>query len=700
MTKTTVVLYSDKDFCLLGGHYMNRIVIPLLLASAMLLSSCSCSSSGSHYSESSLDSVSSSEESSSSEAPSSSSVISSSESSESSSSEEPVPQYFTVSFYTNGGVFSDGTYYRSFEVLEGTMPDNQTDVTYRYHDFAGWIDSITGKAFSEFTDGIHGHTNFQANWTQDSPVIFECNLENTEFYPDAKKISTTITNKNVDTLDITNKFVISDDAQMKLNWNPDLDLSKVEIPTCNNSLTIQVYNDTTTTEYSFNVFRDYYVAVSYYKGDQIVHTEEIKVTDSFMPTYQYGEVGYDFWYWADENGKIVDKDIPLIHDLKLYVRGDYRIFTVYLNAAGGECERDYINPQYGEIFNFPVATIEGGNFLGWWLDDEQLTDEYGHALQPWHHLEDTFFTAIAHYKMDIVFNYIVDQEIVKTEYYNLEEYNALSGDLWEYTEHDYFRGWYGAQWWFGSWNEVHTYEQAKEYFDEENNCVNVYGALYVDDYAVLEYIDTMYSWCVANYPDDYNPTNVFVPNTFNTERVAVIGSRYNDYDHVFPASTEELWIPNLMYEFNKSAFKGLPNLYIIGLSEPVPGEHNMFMSNGVLYNDWSGDYWIALTSSKVSDIVNYTAIEGTRYISWYVFEYCLTLQTADLNGVQEIREGAFKDCENLTSVSIYPGMQEIDSGAFEGCTSLTTLYFHGTVEEFGNIRINDSTLLNVQVVYC
>ena len=681
---------------------MNRKIIPLLLASAMLLSSCSCSSNGSHYSESSLDSITSSEESSSSEAPSSSSVISSSESSESesSSSEEPEPQYFTVTFYTHGGVFSDGTYYRSFTVLEGTMPDNQTDVTFRYHDFAGWVDSITGKAYSEFTDGIHGHTNFQANWTQDSPVIFECLLDNSEFYPDAKKIWFTITDKNVDTIDITDKFIISDNAHMMINGNPDTDLSKVEVPTCNNSLLLQVYNDTTTTEYNFNVFRDYYVTVTYYKGDTIVHTEEVKAIDSFRPTYQYGEVGYDFWGWQDENGKYVDKDIPLIHDLKLYVTGDYRIFTVYLDAAGGECERDYINPQYGEIFNFPVATIDGGNFLGWWLDDEQLTDEYGHALQPWHHIEDTFYTAIAHYKMDIAFNYIVDQEIVKTEYYKLEEYNALSGDLWEYTEHDYFRGWYGAQWWFAPWTEVHTYEEAKANYDEENNCVNVYGALYVDDYAVLEYIDTMYGWCVANYPDGYNPMEVVVPNTFNTERVIMIGSRDNDYDHVFPASTMYLTIPNLMNQFNKSAFKGLPNLYAFGLGEPVPGEHNTIVSSNILYHDLYDGTCMALAAPKQSDVVNYTPRESTRTISWYAFEYCITLQTADLNGVQEIYEGAFKDCTNLTSVSLYPTINRVDAGSFEGCTNLTTLYFHGTAEEFRNLPIRDTTLLNAQVVYC
>lgn len=677
---------------------MNHKFIPLLLASAMLLSSCSCSSSGSHYSESSLDPIPSSEESSSSEVPSSS-IISSSESESSSSSEEPVPQYFTVTFVANGGVFSDGTYYRSFEVLEGTMPDNQTDVTYRYHDFAGWIDSVTGKAFSEFTDGIHGHTNFQANWTQESPVILDCFLDNTEFNPDAKKVNVTVTDKNLETLDLTGKFVISDDAQMMVNNNPDLDLSKLEFPTCNNSFSIQVYNTTTTTQYSFNIFRDYDVTVTYFKDGQIVHTDQVWVTDEFLPTYVISEVGWDFWGWVDENNNYIYNKIPLHHDLKLYAQGAPKIVQVYFDAAGGEVSEEYTNPAYGYNFTFPIPTLAGGNFLGWWLDDEQLTNEYGQSLQPWHHAETNVYTAVAHWQMDISINYFVDQVKVNTEYFNYEEYAALTGNVWAYTE-DYFRGWYGDQWWFRDDNHVTTYEEAKNYYDAENTCINLYGGLYVDDYAVLEYVDTLYSWGVVNYPDDYNPTNVFVPNTFNTQRVAVIGSRYNGYDHVFPASTEELWIPNLMYEFNKSAFKGLPNLYIIGLSEPVPGEHNMLMSSGVLYYGWSGDYLTTLTSSKTSDIVNYTVEEGTRYISWYTFEYCLTLQTADLNGVQEIREGAFKDCTNLTTIDIYPTLQVVEKNAFESCSSLTTINFHGTAEEFSNIRINDSTLLNVQVVYC
>lgn len=678
---------------------MNRKIIPLLLASAMLLSSCSCSSSGSHYSESSLDSITSSEESSSSEEPSSSSIISSSESESSSSSEEPVPQYFTVTFVANGGVFSDGTYHRSFEVLEGTMPEYQTDITYKYHDFSGWIDSATGRSYYDFHDGILKDTVFQAYWTQESPVILDCFLDNTEFNPGAKKVNVTVTDKNLETLDLTGKFVISDDAQMMVNNNPDLDLSKLEFPTCNNSFTIQVYNATTTTEYSFNIFRGYYVTVTYFKDSQIVHTDEVWATDEFLPTYVISEVGWDFWGWTDENNNYIDHEIPLHHDLKLYAQGAPKIVQVYFDAAGGEVSEEYTNPAYGYNFTFPIPTLAGGNFLGWWLDDEQLTNEYGQSLQPWHHAETNVYTAVAHWQMVVSINYFVDQVKVNTECFTYEEYAALTGNVWACTE-DYFRGWYGAQWWFGSWNEVHTYEEAKNYFDAENACINLYGATYVDDYAVLEYVDTMYSWCVANYPDDYNPTHVVVPNTFNTERVAVIGSRYDGYDHVFPASTEELWIPNLMYEFNKSAFKGLPNLYIIGLSEPVPGEHNMLMSNGVLYNGWSGDYWTALTCSKVSDVVNYTAIEGTRYISWYAFEYCLTLQTADLNGVQEIYEGAFKDCTNLTSVSLYPTINRVDAGSFEGCTNLTTLYFHGTAEEFRNLPIRDTTLLNAQVVYC
>ena len=680
---------------------MSRKIIPLLLASAMLLSSCSCSSNGSHYSESSLDSVTSSEESSS-EEPSSSSIISSSESSESSSSssEEPAPQYFTVTFNTNGGVFSDGTYFRSFEVLEGTMPSQQTDITYKYHDFDAWIDSVTGKAFSEFTDGIHSHTNFLANWTQDSPYILDCFLDNTEFVPDAKKISTTITDKTVDTLDITDKFVISDDAKMMLNRNPDYDLSKIEIPSWNNSLLLEVYNDTTMTEYSFNVFRDYKVTVSYYRDGNIIHTEEVQVTDSFMPTYRIQETGWDFWGWADESGRYINDPIPLIHDMNLYAQGAARIFTVYFDAAGGEVSEEYENPAYGYNFTFPVPTLAGGNFLGWWLDDEQLTDANGQSLQPWHHAEGTFFTAVAHWKMDVAINFYVDQVLFTTEYYSFEQYAALTGDIWAYTEEDYFRGWYGDQWWFGSWNKVDTYDQAKQYYDEENNCIDLYGALYVDDYAVIEYADTLYSWCVVNYPDDCEMTTVVVPNTFNTERVAVIGSRYSDtYDHVFPATAETIWIPNLMYEFEKSAFKGLPNLITIGLSEPVPGEHNMQVNNEVLYIEWTEDEFYALTSCKQYYLKNFVAIEHTKCINWYAFEYCVSLQTADVRGVEEIREGAFKDCTSLTSISLNKNTKTVESGAFEGCTNLSIVYFYGTSEEYNSIAISDTLLRNVPVMY-
>ena len=684
---------------------MSRQIITLLLASAMLLSSCSCSSNGSHYSESSLDPVPSSEESSS-EEPSSSSIISSSESESSessessSSSEEPVPQYFVVTFYANGGVFLDGTYYRSFDVLEGTIPEKPLDVTMKNYDFVEWVDSISGKSYPEFTDGVHANVNFQATWKQKSPIIFECLLDNTTFDAGAKTIDTYIYDKNVDTLDITDKFIISDDAHMMVNRDPDYDLSKIELPNCENTLTIQVYNATNTTDYTFTVTRKYNVTVYYYDENTIVHTEEVNVTDSFHSSYSYGKRGYNFLGWRDENGSDVPYSFPLIHDVNLYANMGPVIYWVTLDADGGEVSQDSITIGYHQTFTLPVPTLEGASFLGWWLDDEQITNELGQGLQPWDHTETLNYTFVAHYKMDISFNYYVDQQLVRTEYYKDQEFIALTGDLWQYTEQDYFRGWYGAQWWFSDDNQVATFEQAKNYFDEENNRVDLYGALYVDDYAVIEYADTLYSWCVVNYPDDCEMTTVVVPNTFNTERVAVIGSRYSDtYDHVFPATAETIWIPNLMYEFEKSAFKGLPNLITIGLSEPVPGEHNMQVNNEVLYIEWTEDEFYALTSCKQYYLKNFVAREHTRCISWYAFEYCVSLQTADVRGVEEIREGAFKDCTSLTSISLNKNTKTVESGAFEGCTNLSIVYFYGTSEEYNSIAISDTLLRNVSVMY-
>lgn len=57
--------------------------------------------------------------------------------------------------------------------------------------------------------------------------------------------------------------------------------------------------------------------------------------------------------------------------------------------------------------------------------------------------------------------------------------------------------------------------------------------------------------------------------------------------------------------------------------------------------------------------------------------------------VTRIGDGAFRNCAQMTSVTIPNSVTRIGSAAFEGCTSLTIIYYNGTVTAWNNINKAD-----------
>ena len=301
---------------------------------------------------------------------------------------------------------------------------------------------------------------------------------------------------------------------------------------------------------------------------------------------------------------------------------------------------------------------------------------------------------------DVDFNYYVDQVLVHTETYTRAQYETLTGDLWEYTSEPHFRGWYGAQWWFSDWSSVDSLQAAKNYFDESKNCVNLYGAPYTDDYAVLEYYDTLYSWGVTRYPSDCTLTNIVIPDSFNTQGFAWLGSRFGSAEQVFPSSTRTLTLTDTLQGFNDYAFKGLNNLTTLFLTHNPSYDTRVFLEDDILYFhgfSWSDNK--ALTTVKTGGEKNRVIAEQTAIINDYAFE-CCDLETIDLSGALEVRPGAFKDCKELTSITLTSSMQTVAAGSFIGCEKLETIYFHGDMKDFDSIIIKDDTLKSTNVVCC
>ena len=82
------------------------------------------------------------------------------------------------------------------------------------------------------------------------------------------------------------------------------------------------------------------------------------------------------------------------------------------------------------------------------------------------------------------------------------------------------------------------------------------------------------------------------------------------------------------------------------------------------------------------------------------FRGCTSLQTVTMDGVEDVNEYAFYDCVNLTSVSFGYSLKRICQYAFSGCEKLDVVYYNDTRMQWEGVPIesNNEPLLNANIV--
>lgn len=152
----------------------------------------------------------------------------------------------------------------------------------------------------------------------------------------------------------------------------------------------------------------------------------------------------------------------------------------------------------------------------------------------------------------------------------------------------------------------------------------------------------------------------------------------------------------------RCAFAGCPNLEGIWVDEENPYLHSD--ENGVLYS--TEDMYLIAAPGKLSG--DYEVADGTTEIFQYAFRECADLTSVTIpNSVTEIGMGAFfectgltsaslpdnltmlsytmfAECSSLTTVNVPDSLTEIDYGAFWGCTSLPEIDIPAGVTDIGS----------------
>ena len=94
------------------------------------------------------------------------------------------------------------------------------------------------------------------------------------------------------------------------------------------------------------------------------------------------------------------------------------------------------------------------------------------------------------------------------------------------------------------------------------------------------------------------------------------------------------------------------------------------------------------SDKKESGIAYELSADKSYYIVTGIGDYAGTAlsipKTYDGKPVKEIAKNAFKDCTDLTSVTLPEGLEVIGAGAFSGCTGLTSIVIPDTVVSMGS----------------
>lgn len=342
----------------------------------------------------------------------------SSESSVSSSSKTPVI-YYDVRFNANGGHFDDGTESIVYRVEEGHLTTVAPDPTLEYADFMGWFEEGSSIAF-DFSSPITNNVILFAKWLYEAAEIISSEIPNSTLSKEDREINVSVLEPDRNYLSIVDRLTLSDGATYVVFNNFDnsreVDPDSLPLVRIYNSFNVRVTSKSGhfTNDYTLKITKTYNVQVSYYMFDELIHTETVPATDLFIPSYRPDDpVGYYFTYWSLEGEEFTPYPTPLTKDVAFCAHLDERFIQCTVDANGGVFdggETSYIFPAcISWQTDLKVPTYAGHRFLGYFLGDEQITDETGKWLIVWHFFDDYSATILAHWEQ---INYVDNIEYV------------------------------------------------------------------------------------------------------------------------------------------------------------------------------------------------------------------------------------------------------------------------------------------------
>ena len=374
--------------------------------------------------------------------------------------------------------------------------------------------------------------------------------------------------------------------------------------------------------YTLTIYRSYAVTVSYYNHkDVLVYSDTAYTGYEYVLNYDYTTPGYTFNSWT-ENG-ITYQSRVLWDDMALHAKMTANSYIVFLNTDGGTLTPSRVDVIYDTEYTLPVPERQGYTFLGWYIDEKQLTDKSGQSLSAWLYAEDSSVTA----KWQI------------NQYTVTAEYNEQAGSVTGTGNYDF-----GTEITLKAITPNLGYTFSGWYHDSD--CLTT-------DYIYTFTLSAENVNLTAKY-DVNDEMSIF---TFtSTPTLCTITGIQDKF-------VAELIVPDYVTEIEEGAFSECSSLTSITLPFVGKDASATAASGSTLFG------YIFGTNTFNGSIAIKQYYTQTLYATYSIPS---SLKSVTITG-GAILYGAFYNCSGLTSIEIGQNVTSIGDVAFSGCTEITNL---------------------------
>lgn len=391
--------------------------------------------------------------------------------------------------------------------------------------------------------------------------------------------------------------------------------------------------------YTLTIYKSYPIKIIYYNEDNILKTEFAFTGHEYTAEYVPEISGYSFNNWETETGETFTKAV-IWDNISLYVNKTPNSYQLTLDPNGG---KDITNSEktvtYGEQYSLEVPVRDNYSFVGWYINDNQITNELGESLDAWLYAEDKIATA----------KWEGNKRIVTLNQNDSQMGTALGGGEYAYGTNVTITAQNNRGYNFVGW-----YDQQDKLVSKNQN------------YTFTMEFDVTY---IAKFKKDQLLDNFIITSTPTTCTVTGIEN----------VNITEIVVPNIVTEIQKGAFANCKLLEKITLPfiGAGSGERNTGHFGYIFGAPTSNNQYKVIPSS-----LKKVVISGGEFIGSDAFVACTNLESIALpDSITEIAKGALRNCSGLISVTI-PFIGKTAASSYNGCLGYL----------FGTTRIDNQNL--------